>query len=725
MPTEGRPAATGPSRAVVFLAVCALGVSSIVTQLTLMRELLTVFAGNEMILGIILGCWLLLTGLGSALGRTTERLKRPLRVLILAQLAVAVVPIAQVFVIRACRDMVFPRGVMLGPSDALLSCLVLLTPYCLVTGYLLTLAARLLGTGRSAAGIGWAYFLDVLGDVAGGLLFTFVLVVLLNHFHTLYVPAILNVLCAILLAVRCRSRFLVAAGAVVAAVFATVALAVDLDTASTDLQYAGRKVVFSGSGRYGRLVVTESAGQHDFISGGVPLFSTHQIERAEETVHYAMCQRPHAPRVLLVAGGVSGTVREILKYGPQRIDYVELDPMIVTAARRFLPDRLADPRVHVIHDDGRRWVKRTLHRYDVVIVDVPDPVSSQLNRFYTREFFREVRAVLATDGVLCFSLGGPENYLSEELALLLGSAHQTVAEVFNNVQPIPGGRVFFLASDGPITRPDELADRIAESGVRTDYVNHHYLDGHLTAERLDQLGRAIATDAPANRDLSPILYYYSLRRWLTRFDVPLGVLAGGLVVCTALYLTRIRPVTLAIFTTGFAAAALEMVLILAFQAFYGYVYEKLALIMTAFMAGLAAGSLTANKLLPILRRAHLARLQLSVAIFAGALPVLLMAIGGAPGGAIGDFCRHAVIPLLTFILAALVGAEFPLAGAADFRTLTGTAASLYTADLTGSFLGAILVSALLIPLVGVVWVCVIVAGLNVLSALVLMRTAEA
>ena len=44
----------------LFLSVCALGVSSIITQLTLMREFLSVFSGNEMIYGIILGSWLLL-----------------------------------------------------------------------------------------------------------------------------------------------------------------------------------------------------------------------------------------------------------------------------------------------------------------------------------------------------------------------------------------------------------------------------------------------------------------------------------------------------------------------------------------------------------------------------------------------------------------------------------------------------------------------------------------
>ena len=104
-----------------------------------------------------------------------------------------------------------------------------------------------------------------------------------------------------------------------------------------------------------------------------------------------MAQRPEARRVLLVSGGVSGTAREVLKYGVEAVDYVELDPRDPRGGRRFLPESLArsaDPR-HQRPTAG--YVKQTAERYDVVILDVPDPSTSQINRFYTREFFAEVR----------------------------------------------------------------------------------------------------------------------------------------------------------------------------------------------------------------------------------------------------------------------------------------------------------------------------------------------
>ena len=52
-------------RQLVLLAVGALGVSCVMTQLALMRELMGAFSGNEMVLGVVLGLWLLLMGIGA------------------------------------------------------------------------------------------------------------------------------------------------------------------------------------------------------------------------------------------------------------------------------------------------------------------------------------------------------------------------------------------------------------------------------------------------------------------------------------------------------------------------------------------------------------------------------------------------------------------------------------------------------------------------------------
>jgi len=692
------------------------------TQLTLMRELLSAFSGNEMVFGVILGNWLLLMGIGSHLGKSASRLKNPLSVLVVAQIVIAVLPIADVFLVRTLRNAIFIRGAMVGVTETVVSCFVLLLPYCLIAGYLLTLACCVLASREAPLSIGRVYFMDNLGGIAGGLLFSFVLIYLFNHFGILYFPAFLNLSFAIALSLVVRKKALLFAALVVMAALVGLVAAFDLDGISTDIEYTGQNVVYRGNSPYGNLVVTESAGQYNFIENGVPLFSTDNVEDIEETVHYPMVQRPGAKSVLLISGGISGTAKEILKYPVQRVDYVELDPLIIEVGRKYVGQNLSDNRINVFNTDGRLFVKHTDRQYDVVIADLPDPSISQINRFYTRQFFDEVKSVLTKNGVLSISLGHYENYLSKELAMLVGVAHRTLKKAFKDVLIIPGGRVFFLASDGALD--SDITARIEEARVPTQWVNRNYLAATLTPHRLTDVRRAISERARVNEDFSPVLYYYHLLYWMSQFKVRLGILEGILLVFLVFYLARIRAVPFAVFTTGFAASSLEVILLVGFQILYGYVYHKVGVIVTMFMVGLAIGSFTMNRILPARSRRHLVQLVFGIAIYAAVLPFVLMGLGLLGGGLVSSVCAQVAVPFLTLILAFLVGMEFPLAGKVGFKGVASTAATLYTADFVGACLGAILVSTILIPVIGVVAVCLVTAGLNLVSGTVLLLKAR-
>ncbi len=229
---------------ILLLAVCSFGFSALMTQLALMRELVSAFSGNELIFGIVLGNWMLLTGIGSALGKTASRLKSPLAVLVVLEILIALLPVADVFLLRTLRNVIFIRGAEVGVVETVASCFVLMAPYCLATGYLLTLACLIAAGGeganvgkcttltltlsghqRTAAwsaerghhSIGAVYFFDNLGGVLGGILFTFVLIRLLSHFGILYFPAILNLVFAALVALGARRRILAALAAIFAA----------------------------------------------------------------------------------------------------------------------------------------------------------------------------------------------------------------------------------------------------------------------------------------------------------------------------------------------------------------------------------------------------------------------------------------------------------------------------------------------------------------------------
>jgi spermidine synthase len=433
--------------------------------------------------------------------------------------------------------------------------------------------------------------------------------------------------------------------------------------------------------------------------------------------------------VLLVSGGVSGSARELLEWPLNRVDYVELDPAVLVAAERFLPERLADPRLGLHVDDGRRFLERAPPgSYDVIILDLPDPVTSQLNRFYTLEVFRAARAALGGDGVLALSIGHYENYVSDELAALLSTVHRTLRQVFPTVLVLPMGEVTVLASPGELD-PDvaaRFAFQAQRAGVETDWVTATQLAADLSPDRRADVERALSADGPVNRDLEPVLYFQAIRAWLSRFHTSFVWVPVVAALWVVLYLVRSGPVATAVFTVGFGAAALEVVVLLAFQVVHGFVYRQLGLIITLFLVGLAIGASLANRWLGARPRTALIALLAGAAASAGALPWLLqglVALTGRGDDAGRIVSAFVVFPALVLGLGTLVGAAFPVAARVDFRGASATAARLYTADFVGAAAGALLVSTLALPLLGVTGVCLGTAALCALAATLVVVTA--
>ena len=181
---------TGKQRS-IFISVTCLGMSSLITQIITLREFLNILAGNELIIGLILANWLLLTGLGSYLGRFSTILKNPVRWLVAAQVIIAILPFLQISSIRMLRKLFVP-GLMLGFQEAFFYSFILLLPYCIVSGFLLTLFSSLGGEKKDAVQIGDIYVLDVIGDIIGGLLFSFLLIYYFGPFQSLTFLLILN-----------------------------------------------------------------------------------------------------------------------------------------------------------------------------------------------------------------------------------------------------------------------------------------------------------------------------------------------------------------------------------------------------------------------------------------------------------------------------------------------------------------------------------------------------
>jgi len=244
------------------------------------------------------------------------------------------------------------------------------------------------------------------------------------------------------IAARARRRTTLAALAAIFAVLVFPLATRHLEDWSRALLWRGFHVVAARNSVYGNLVVARTEDSASLYENGLVLFDAPNREAAEEAVHFALLEHPEPRSLLLIGGGANGSLAQALQHPSlERLDYVELDPAIAELAARYFPREwapaLTDRRVHVHASDGRLFLKSAGATFDVVIVNLPDPDTAQLNRFYTLEFFREARRSLRPGGILSLHVGASENYISPPAAEFLRCIYKTLREAFPEVVAIP------------------------------------------------------------------------------------------------------------------------------------------------------------------------------------------------------------------------------------------------------------------------------------------------
>ncbi len=486
-----------PRLAPLALALIVIGLTSITAQVLIIREIGAVFYGNELSMGIILAVWLLSVAAGAWLpGHFVDHVGRSDSLLSLGLAAAGLLPIFQLLFIRTARWWLnLTPGALAGLGNITLTIVIVLFPLCFCLGLLFRLGARLFAeSGQSVAA---AYAWEAAGAALGGILFAFVLARWGNSFGIALLLATVNWGAASY--VQMRSRFIVSRYVYfLSSILGLMAVLLASDSWNhTSLCWQYPNLLFAADSVYGRVAVTGRDSQRVFYENGLVMFDTQSLA-AEETVHLPLLAHPSPHRLLLMGGGVGGSLREALKHPLESIDYVELDALIIETAHQFLPPEdakwLDDPRVNIINQDGRVYLSigqndrptprdrsTPATQYDTIVIDLPEPSTGQLNRFYTLEFYRLARAVLAPNGILAFGLPSSENYLNRELRRRNGSIYATLREVFPHVIILPGDRNVFLASGIPISdNPEIWTARLYERGLQTKQVNSPYLRFLLT-----------------------------------------------------------------------------------------------------------------------------------------------------------------------------------------------------------------------------------------------------
>ncbi|MEW6349510.1 MAG: fused MFS/spermidine synthase [Thermodesulfobacteriota bacterium] len=379
--------------------------------------------------------------------------------------------------------------------------------------------------------VGTVYFLNILGNVAGGLMTGFVLLPVWGTEVTLLVLSLTGVLFGLLTveAVGRRLSLFVRA----AAVSCVVAIGVLVFPGKGQLYETMHKVglaPYSLAGVWDKyygvdrplanyrewlkrreptdpmrvfhleegidgVVVTASwKGRlgcwiNGLAEGGRPGYIFYN--KTVETVRFAGDSR----KVLLIGFG-TGSVADAIRRDPQvtEVVVVELNRTLIRNLTKMKSFReiLADPKVRLVIEDGRRYLHRTRDTFDLIMMDPIRSTTAYSNNIYSREFFELAKTRLGDAGVLYV-------WTDEYRSL-----PKTVADVFEHVRWYSG---FCLGSAAPFTQNDRRSEDLLANLAPAHQAAYHRIGHTRYLGDRDDLSRTTAR-FPSNRDWRPVCEYY-------------------------------------------------------------------------------------------------------------------------------------------------------------------------------------------------------------------------
>jgi spermidine synthase len=182
------------------------------------------------------------------------------------------------------------------------------------------------------------------------------------------------------------------------------------DDISPDLTvlHSIKERIYSGRTKFQSvdIINTGSFGVCLVLDGKIQSSEADEFVYHEALVHPAMLAHPQPEKVFIAGGGEGATLREVLAHKTvKKAVMVDIDEEVVELCRRFLPSwhrkAFDDPRAELHFADARQYLEETSDEFDVIIIDLVDPLEQGPARLlYTREFYQIVRQRLGHAGIM-------------------------------------------------------------------------------------------------------------------------------------------------------------------------------------------------------------------------------------------------------------------------------------------------------------------------------------
>lgn len=658
-----------------------IGFVSSSIQLLLIREMMNISGGYELITGTFLGSWLIGSAIGAAIaGKSTlNDLKK-------INLIFSLSPIISLLLLFFLSRLFLITGETPSFLVSVIYTFIVLIPFCLVSGFTFV---KLISVARSGNDFvpGKSFSIETAGGVVSGILISLLTSGLLNTYQLLFLIIILSV--AYVLFTFCiRSIKAKTFAKILITVLASCIIIFNPDIFFRQILLPGIKVTGSKDTPYGNITQGKYEGEQSvYYNQRLLAYNDDAIER-EENIHYAMLQSESPEKVILASGSLHSHLPEILKYPVEKIIYVERDPAL--ARSEVSTTDTFQGKLVIANNDAFIYIRSSGELVDVIILLIPPPSTLLLNRYYTTEFFNEVKKRLNAGGIFMCSPGPGDNYFNKESLNLYSSIYNSLAGVFKNVKPVVGNKLYFIASDKELSVSFcQLAEM---RNIKNIYVSSDFLADDLITKKSDEVKLLIDSGVKQNRSAFPVAcFHFQSYNFSKNLDekIPAIIL---LIMVFAVPVLAIKRRNMLMYFSASALAGFEIIILLTLQLIIGNMYQLTGLVIAGLMTGLAVGAGVNIRFLNSFSVRNIGVILVGFYVGFGLIYNYMLALkSGLP--AVG-------LIILSVFLPALITGHL-------FRELTMkpegsvTSSAIYSADLAGSAFGFILMSGFAVPAFGI------------------------
>jgi spermidine synthase len=657
------------------------GFISASVQFLMMREIMNITGGYELITGLFLGSWLIGSSIGASLAAASG-----LNDIRKINLVFSLSPVFSLLLMLFLSRVFLIPGVTPSFMAAAIFTFLVLIPFCMVSGFTFIKLISIAASENSLVP-GKSFSIETAGGILSGIIISlltaglvgtyklFLLVIILSFayvlltFYTIQLPS------------KRISRYALL-------VLCAMIIFLNPDLFFRQILMPSVKVIETHDTPYGNITKGKYRGAESLYYNHRLLAYNDDVSEREEDIHYAMLQSESPGKVLLISGSLKSHLPEILKYPVSYVTYIERDPLLVKFGTALIEDSTA--KIAIVNKDAYRYIMTSAEKYDIIILLTPPPVTLQLNRYYTSEYFHKIKEKLNPAGIFLCSPGPGDNYLNNESLKLFSSIYNSLKASFENVKPVVGNKFYFIASDNQVFL--NFCQLAEIKNIRNIYVNSDFLDEERIRIKSEEVAGLINHGIKQNRSAFPVAGFYSQSYHFSKnIDEKIPAIVLMLMVFV-LPVAGIKRRNLMMYFTASALAGFEMVILLTLQLTSGNMYQLTGLIIACLMAGLAVGSGISIRVPDTFTLRKRVILMIMFYIVFGIFYDNILDI------------KSSVTAVIFIMISGFIPAFFT---GHLFRELTGCTygksctPAIYSADLAGSAFGFIFISGFTVPLLGI------------------------